>query len=325
MIGIISHEGDLHTSAVHTYLSRLGAPTILFDTAQIPRYVALTTWQNSSAGWSGEWGVDATKMKDVHVMWWRRPQPFSLSESVSGLDDRGFALGECAAAISGLWSCVDATWVNDPDRDEAASRKMWQLKVAAELGLRVPRTCMTSSPRRAAEFVSSEPGAVIFKPFGGSPTTWRETRPVLDADLALLESVQYAPVIFQEAIRGGRDVRVTVVGDQLFPALIVAGESAYEFDFRLETGRTEMAPHLLPDPIANILRKLMRTFGLIYGAIDLRLSPEGEYVFLEINPAGQWLFVELATGQTITAALADLLATADREFAEIKSRTVSRG
>jgi D-alanine-D-alanine ligase-like ATP-grasp enzyme len=52
---------------------------------------------------------------------------------------------------------------------------------------------------------------------------------------------------------------------------------------------------------------LMRRFGLVYGAIDLRLTPEGRYVFLEINPAGQFLYVEHATRQPIAAALAKAL------------------
>jgi glutathione synthase/RimK-type ligase-like ATP-grasp enzyme len=51
----------------------------------------------------------------------------------------------------------------------------------------------------------------------------------------------------------------------------------------------------------------MDRLGLVYGAIDMRLTPEGEYVFLEINPTGQWLFIEAATGQPIAAAFADLL------------------
>jgi hypothetical protein len=37
------------------------------------------------------------------------------------------------------------------------------------------------------------------------------------------------------------------------------------------------------------------------------LTPDGQYVFLEINPAGQFLFIEKATGQRISAALADAL------------------
>jgi glutathione synthase/RimK-type ligase-like ATP-grasp enzyme len=52
---------------------------------------------------------------------------------------------------------------------------------------------------------------------------------------------------------------------------------------------------------------LMQNLGLVYGAIDLRLTPDGQYVFLEINPAGQFLFVEKATGQRISAALAHAL------------------
>jgi hypothetical protein len=30
----------------------------------------------------------------------------------------------------------------------------------------------------------------------------------------------------------------------------------------------------------------MRRMGLVYGAVDMRLKPDGTYVFLEINPAG---------------------------------------
>ena len=51
----------------------------------------------------------------------------------------------------------------------------------------------------------------------------------------------------------------------------------------------------------------MHALGLVYGAIDMRLTPNGEYVFLEVNPAGQWLFIEQATGQPISAAIAEAL------------------
>ncbi len=56
------------------------------------------------------------------------------------------------------------------------------------------------------------------------------------------------------------------------------------------------------------LLMLMRRLGLEYGAIDLRLTPDGEYVFFEVNPAGQFLFVEHACGLPISAALAGHLA-----------------
>jgi glutathione synthase/RimK-type ligase-like ATP-grasp enzyme len=124
--------------------------------------------------------------------------------------------------------------------------------------------------------------------------------------------VRYAPVIFQEAVAGS-DVRVTIVGTQVFAAELRTEESGYAYDFRVDTHHCPTTVHHLPEDVAAALLRLLDVLGLWYGAVDLRRTPEGEYVFLEINPAGQWLFVEYATGQPIAAALAGLLARLDRE------------
>jgi len=71
----------------------------------------------------------------------------------------------------------------------------------------------------------------------------------------------------------------------------------------------------LPDEVQALLHALMARLGLVYGAIDMRLTPDDRYVFLEINPAGQWLFVEQESGQAIAAALARLLHARDVERA----------
>lgn len=42
-------------------------------------------------------------------------------------------------------------------------------------------------------------------------------------------------------------------------------------------------------------------------AIDLRLTSEGEYVFLEVDPSGQFLFCEILTGTAIARSVANLL------------------
>jgi glutathione synthase/RimK-type ligase-like ATP-grasp enzyme len=311
MIGIVSHDEDLHASTVRAHLDSLGGDVVQIDTAAMPAGVELTTWTRPSGYWSAEWGLYGIDAADLRVMWWRRPQPFAPPDEIRSHQDRMFVVAECAAAVSGLWSCLDAVWVNDPDRDEAASRKMWQLKVASELRLRVPRTCMTNSPQRAREFLASEPGDVVYKSFSATPDTWRETRVVAETQVAQLDQVRFAPVIFQEAI-AGRDIRVTIVGDELFPAEIVGPDGGYEYDFRLQTTESSITPIDLPDAVHSALLALMRRLGLWYGAVDLRHTSDGEFVFLEINPAGQWLFVEYATEQPISAALAKLLADLDR-------------
>ena len=57
------------------------------------------------------------------------------------------------------------------------------------------------------------------------------------------------------------------------------------------------------------LQARRRALELVYSAADLHRTPEGDYVFLEVNPAGEWRFVEERTGQPITRAVAELLVT----------------
>jgi glutathione synthase/RimK-type ligase-like ATP-grasp enzyme len=307
---IISHTHDVHAMDVLGKLQQRGIDPVLFDTGRIPRETRLAITHDPANGW-GAWahadGRDID-LASVRSVWWRRPQPFGIDAAIGGGDDRHFVLSETHAAVSGLWSLLDATWMNEPDRDERAARKAYQLKVARESGLLIPRTCITNDPARARAFIASEGNEVIYKTFTATEATWRETRLLRPEEVEAIESVRYAPVIFQQHIRAVADLRVTVVGERLFPAAIRVPDGAYAYDFRMTMNDAAITPHELPDAVQTGLRKLMRTLGLVYGAIDLRLTPNGEYVFLEINPAGQWLFIERATGQAISEAIATKLA-----------------
>src|SRR3546814_18770386 len=70
----------------------------------------------------------------------------------------------------------------------------------------------------------------------------------------------------------------------------------YKLDVRLNQQAYEK--HDLPEPVSRKLLDLMDRLGLEYGAIDLRLTPGGDYGFYEVNPAGQFLFVGHACGRS---------------------------
>ena len=69
--------------------------------------------------------------------------------------------------------------------------------------------------------------------------------------------------------------------------------------------------HQLPTSIEQACVRLVEVFNLQFSAIDLIVTPEGEYVFLEQNGNGQWLWLERETGQPMTEALIDLLESAN--------------
>lgn len=315
---ILAQERDEHAAAVVAELAALGGHAEIVDTAHFPDRARLVARFESCEECRKrvfllELERGRIDLADVGAAWWRRPHPPAPSAQLMRPDHQVFAVNETHEALRGLWHALDAFWINDPGRDEVAHRKLLQLRVAQEVGLQIPSTLVTNDVAAARSYVDGRGYRdVICKAFSATEQQWRETRLVGEPELAALENVRYAPVIFQEYVPAEVDLRVTVVGDELFTAAIHSQESEYPVDFRMDMANTRVEPDELPDDVAGQLLELMARLGIVYGAIDLRRTPDGRHVFLEVNPAGQWLFVERATGQPIARAVAEQLLAHDR-------------
>ena len=107
-------------------------------------------------------------------------------------------------------------------------------------------------------------------------------------------------------------MRPTIVGKQLFTASI---DSQQLPQARSDWRRRGIAllkqwkHYQLPPAIETKLLKLMNYFGLNYGAIDLILTPDERYVFLEVNPVGEFFWLELYANLPISQAIAEILLT----------------
>lgn len=246
-------------------------------------------------------------------VWWRRPHSPRISEDIARPSHRLFAANEAQEALTGLWRALDAQWVNDPNRDDTAHRKAYQLRVAQDVGLAIPRTLITNDPDEARRFaVELGPGRVVYKAFSATEEEWRETRVLRETELLLLDMVRHAPVIFQEYVPAIYDLRITLVGDEVFPVAIHSQETEYPVDCRIDIAHARLEATTLPPEIERLLRALRARLGIVYGAVDMRRTPDDRYVFLEVNPAGQWLYVEAPTGLPIAAAMARTLVELDR-------------
>ena len=312
---ILAPETDAHASAVLGHLRAIGRDAEVVDLSQFPQQISLEAnydcygARNFSLCDSGR-KIDLSAVRSA---WWRRPQSPIINPAIASDRHRVFAMNECAEALAGLWHALEVFWVNDPATDHAAHRKLYQLRIAQEVGLRIPESTITNDPGAARVFIDRRGYRdVIYKSFSAMEDQWRETRLLKEDELSLVDNVSYAPVIFQQYIPAAYDVRLTVIGDQLFPAAIHSQDTDYPVDCRMDLENAAVEPIELPKKVCDKVRALMRRLGLVYGAIDLRLNSDNdEYVFLEINPAGQWLFIEERTGQPIGKALADILVAKD--------------
>ncbi len=310
MILLLSDESDAHAMRLLPLLAERGGTPVMFHLSSFPQRARLTLTAGES-GPGGELvvpGHGPLPLDEIEAIWWRRPGRFEPAPTVTDAVHAEFVYDECYEAFAGLWPSLPVRWVNHPEHDALACHKTYQLAVAQRLGWTVPRTCITNEPRSAADFIASCEGErAVFKSLSATPQTWRTTRFVTRADLAKIEQVRLAPVIFQEYVPGV-DLRVTVVGDDIFAAAIDATATRSPQDWRPVYDEAEVTACELPSAVAARVRALVQALGLAYAAIDLRRRGDGAHVFLESNPSGQWLDVEDRVGLPISEALASFLA-----------------
>ena len=84
------------------------------------------------------------------------------------------------------------------------------------------------------------------------------------------------------------DVRVTIIGEEVFATAIHPLSEETQIDFRADYGKLSHAPHTLPDEVCVKLLALTCSYHLAYAGIDLLLTPDDRYVYLELNALGQF-------------------------------------
>jgi hypothetical protein len=137
----------------------------------------------------------------------------------------------------------------------------------------------------------------------------RYTNVVSHRDIGYFKAVRQGPVIFQGYVPKRLELRITIIGDAIFPVEIhsqVARRTRHDWR-HYEHFNTPMYIHALPPEIERKLRQLVSQLGLNFGAIDMVLTPDGRYVFLELNPNGQFLWMEELMGFPMSDAMCDLL------------------
>ncbi|MGR0318914.1 MvdC/MvdD family ATP grasp protein [Agromyces sp. ZXT2-3] len=313
MILVVGHHGDDHISAVVERLLDDGREVVVLDSGALARDDSLelayhddeppSIVLDTTAG-----GIPLTQ---ASAGWWRRLRALEPDPAVTDPSAIGFVHTETAEVFDGAIASLHLDWVNPPAADTAAHHKPLQWKIAADVGLALPRTIVTRRPDRARAFVEELGAArVVTKAFVAQPEAWRETHRLGPDDVARLDQVRFAPTILQEYV-AGVDLRVTMIDGEAYAAEIDATATSLPSDMRMVLDQAEVRRAVLPDDLVAALRALMGRLGLVYGAIDLRRTVDGEYRFFEVNPAGLWRFVEQLTGLPITDAVAGALARRD--------------
>lgn len=324
MIMILTCDRDSHADRVEAGLRERAAPFLRFDPKEVPvdARLSMTTTPGGRLVRAMERGGTRIDLAGVRAVWYRRPGAPTPSARIGDPKAKEFVEYECSLLLQDFWHAMEAVWLPGRPLDvRRAEYKGLQLSVAERLGFELPPTLTTSCPDELVDFYRRHGGQIVSKQAETAfqstiyPDHVRYTELVTTRDIAHCGDLGLCPMTFQAYVPKRLELRITVVGRRAFAAEIHSQQNAHtRFDWRrYDMARTRHSPHVLPPDVERRCIELVAQLGLRYGAVDIILTPDGRYVFLEINPNGQYRWIELHTDLPISDAICDLLIDGDAD------------
>ncbi|WP_435177153.1 MvdC/MvdD family ATP grasp protein [Actinacidiphila sp. bgisy145] len=311
---VIAEQLDPTADLVVQALNERHVPVLRFDLSEFPVAVTLAAEHRDVAhGWTGTLArrEQTVRLEGVRAVYYRRPGLPAVSPDVAEVY-REWAVSQALVGMVQILASLPAAWMHHPDVYRASAHKPGQLVTATTAGLQVPRSFIGNDLAAARRWGRTIGGPLASKPVAAaslqlpdSPPTMIPTRRIDVSDLD--ESFELTAHYLQEWVPKKYEVRLTVVGQQMFPVAIHAGSDAARDDWRSDYDALEYEQVPIPDDVAEGVRRFMAGYRLNYGAFDFAVLPDGRWVFYECNPAGQWQFIAAATGLPIAEAHASLL------------------
>lgn len=270
-------------------------------------------------------GVNLTK--EVRVVFYRRwmtPTSIQLSRdkilNKSILDN---LLGELFSFRRALEKNLEhAFWI--PSGDVVEVNKISVLELAQKIGFKTPKTLITNSKQELLRFIDETPQGIVTKAIGNFSMIYSSQKEVLnpiytkEVDKTFLQakcSETFTISLFQEMIPKLLELRVLYFVGSLFATAIMSQQTiATSLDSREQTSesRYNLEPYELPLEIEAKIKALFNALRLNTGSVDLILTPENEYVFLEVNPVGQFSGYSRRSGFNISKHIASTLISIDQ-------------
>lgn len=314
---VTRHDDNQSVEELRRLLRKAGHQALRLDSDLYPQTVGVSS--EVGPGKARRWLSTAqgarVDLEQLGAIWYRRFHVGALLPSELG-DTRAACVEESRRTLFGTIAATRCFQLDPLRAVRRADHKELQLRVARQVGLRIPRTLFSNEPQAVRRFVRAVKGPVISK-MQHSFAIYREgienvvfTNVIGRDDLERLDGLRYSPMTFQEQVPKALEVRATVVGRRVFSAAVDSNalEDA-KVDWRREGIPLLHAwrPYQLPRDVERGLLRLTKWFGLNYAAADFIVTPKGEHLFLEANACGEFYWLQRTPGLPILQALVDCL------------------
>lgn len=283
MIIIIGSEEEFHAEYVLESLIDQGHCAKYLDTRNYP----LINWSPEKENDYIILDNEKIYVNDIQGIYWR--WYYGITYGTSDI-----VYKEKLSALESFLSSLESISYNSMQAVELHYKKGLQSKIMQNNGIRIPKTIVTNDKDAVEDFYIKSNKSIIYKPVRGGAFTQKFE----EEDLLRMDSLVNCPAQFQEFV-DGVDIRVYAFDSgEIFAGEIIAENVDFRQDENAIINKVE-----LPEKIQQDCLKILKLLGLKYSGIDVRLSKEGEYVFIEANPAPMFYYFEKVTGHPITQTL----------------------
>lgn len=312
---ILANERDISADRIVRALADRDVPVFRADLCWFPQQLTLDA-ELRNGRWSGRLATPyrEVELEELRSIWYRSPSAFGFPTAMS-TTERQHSQHEAKLGFGGVLASLPVPWVNHPSRHADAGYKPRQLVTAARADLAVLPTLVTNDAVAVRRFAGqSGQDGVVTKMFG-APAICEQggrrvalTQRLTGSDLGDLSGIDATAHQFQCWASKREEVRVIVIGRHVFAVAIRAHSEVAHIDWRADYDALSYERISPPEEVRRGVRAVMAELQLAYGAFDFIVTPEGQWVFLEVNPGGQYGWLEDVTSVPLTATLADFLA-----------------
>ncbi len=310
---IVTNDHDEHADAVIVELNRRNVPVFRFHPEDFPHACGVSL-EITDGRINGELrsADHHVTFDDICAAWYRRSRNLymgAVTRTTEKLDD--YVQAQSTATVVAVCAGLETLWVSHPFKLRRGEVKATQLALASRAGLKIPQTLISNDPARAASFVGAlGDTACAIKPLMAIGVTDQHGyRLPLTTTLPQghsLDSLALAPTMLQPYVDKAFELRCVVIGERTFCAKLDSqADEKSRIDWR--GGDPAHEVFTLPAHVEASIHRLMDAFELNFASLDMIVTPEDEYVFLELNPNGQWLWLEYELGLPLVSCMADLL------------------
>ena len=205
--------------------------------------------------------------------------------------------------INGLVDSFNGPVVTKPSKLRLTENKVYQLQMLTKCGVLFPQSVIGNTDYMDSYISSSEK---IVKPITTGKIDLGDKFEVFQTNLlnVPVKNISLTPIYLQERIEKEYEVRITYFMEEIWPVRI---DSTNKTDWRKPSAKNRYSKIVLSNAVIQLCKKIMESLELSFGTFDFIVTPNGDWIFLEVNPNGQWLWLEQELDLNISDKLVSFL------------------